>query len=70
MAKEILAKVLEGISKGNLDVNDESIPLGYRIQDKVDIAVAEIKKTIQVPLLSNQVVSEDGTIIVHEGSGK
>lgn len=67
---EKFISVFDKIIEGSIDINDESLPLDVRIASLPDMAISELKKPLSVPLLSNQVVLEDGEILIKEGTPK
>ena len=64
---------LQGILKvlnNKVDINDESLPLGARIADFVDIAITEIKQPLKCLPLNNKVVDFEKNVIIEEGTPK
>lgn len=58
------------IAKGNIDINDESLPIDVRIPSFPDMAIAEMKEPFSCNVLSNLVVDDNGNQIVAEGTPK
>lgn len=67
---EKIISVFDKIIGRTIDINDESLPLDVRIASFPDMAISELKEPLSVPLLSNQVVLENGEILIKEGTPK
>lgn len=67
---EKFISVFDKIIGGTVDINDESLPLDVRIASLPDMAISELKEPLSVPLLSNQVVLDNGEILIKEGMPK
>lgn len=67
---EKFISIFDKIISGTIDINDESLPIDVRIASLPDMAICELKEPLSVPLLSNQVVLEDGQILIKEGTPK
>ncbi len=67
---EKFISVFNKIMTGTIDINDESLPLNVRIASLPDMAISELKEPLQVPLLNNQVVMQNGEILIKEGMPK
>lgn len=64
------SKIFDKIIKGDININDESLPLGVRIPDLLDVAISELKTPLKFPLLSNQVVLQNKEILIKHGTSK
>lgn len=67
---EDFVSVFDKIVKRAIDINDESLPLDVRIASFPDMAISELKEPLCVPLLNNQVVTQNGEILIKEGTPK
>lgn len=67
---EKFISVFNKIIEGTIDINDESLPLDVRIASLPDMAISELKEPLSVSLLNNQIVLEDGEILIKEGTPK
>ena len=62
----IFNKIIDGV----IDINDEKLPLDVRIASLPDMAISELKEPLSVPLLSNQVIMQNGEVLIQEGMPK
>lgn len=46
------------------------MPLDVRIASLPDMAISELKEPLSVPLLSNQVIMQNGEVLIQEGMPK
>lgn len=63
-------KIIDKIINDDINVDDESLPIGVRIPGLLDVAISELKTPLKCPLLSNQVVLHNGEILIEHGTSK
>lgn len=64
------SKIFDKIIKNDINIDDESLPIGVRIPDLMDIAISKLKFPLDIKLLSNQVVLQNGEILIEHGTSK
>ena len=64
------SKIFDKIINDDINVDDESLPIGIRIPDLLDVAISELKTPLKFPLLSNQVVLHNEEILIKHGTPK
>ena len=67
---ENFISIFDKIIDGAIDINDENLPLDVRIASLPDMAISELKEPLSVPLLNNQVMMQNGEILIQEGMPK
>ena len=67
---KVLLKFLNGITEKHIDIEDETLPIGCRIPDLIDVCISEVKSPFPIDLLTNQVVDSEGNIIIEQGDKK
>lgn len=64
------SKIIDRIINDDINIDDESLPIGVRIPDFTDIAISELKSPLKHPLLSNQVILQNKEILIEHGTHK
>lgn len=67
---EKFISIFNKIIEGNIDITDENLPIDVRIASLPDMAISEIKEPLSIPILSNQVVMQNGDVLIQEGIPK
>lgn len=62
--------IFDRITKGTIDINDDSIPVDVRIASFPDMAIAKMQEPLACPILNNTVVDSEGSVVIEEGTPK